>query len=188
MVYYAVGELGLDGGICVTASHNPKQYTGMKIVRPGALPVGGDSGLEDVRVGRTGRVRPGDAARRDHAARRLARLRRQGALVRRRRRDRAAEDRRRRRERHGGGDAATGARSAATGRGRPVLLRARRHLPEPRAKSAARGEPRVHRRRRRSRKGRRSASPTTGTPTAASSSTTRASSCPATSSPRCSPR
>ena len=35
MVYYAVGELGLDGGICVTASHNPKQYTGMKIVRGG---------------------------------------------------------------------------------------------------------------------------------------------------------
>ncbi len=33
MVYFAVGELGLDGGIAVTASHNPKQYTGMKIVR-----------------------------------------------------------------------------------------------------------------------------------------------------------
>ena len=49
MVYYAVGDLGLDGGICVTASHNPKEYTGMKIVRGGALPVGGDSGLEDVR-------------------------------------------------------------------------------------------------------------------------------------------
>jgi phosphomannomutase len=49
MVYYAVGELGLDGGICVTASHNPKEYTGMKIVRRGALPVGGDSGLLDVR-------------------------------------------------------------------------------------------------------------------------------------------
>jgi phosphomannomutase len=49
MVYYAVGELGLDGGVCVTASHNPKEYTGMKIVRRGALPVGGDSGLEDVR-------------------------------------------------------------------------------------------------------------------------------------------
>ena len=61
MVYYAVGELGLDGGICVTASHNPKQYTGMKIVRAGALPVGGDSGLEDVRAGRPGRIRPGDA-------------------------------------------------------------------------------------------------------------------------------
>ncbi len=49
MVYFAVGALGLDGGICVTASHNPKQYTGMKIVRRGALPVGGDSGLEEVR-------------------------------------------------------------------------------------------------------------------------------------------
>jgi phosphomannomutase len=49
MVYFAVGELGLDGGIMVTASHNPKQYTGMKIVRRGALPVGGESGLLDVR-------------------------------------------------------------------------------------------------------------------------------------------
>jgi len=49
MVYYAVGELGLEGGICVTASHNPKDYTGLKIVRRGALPVGGDSGLADVR-------------------------------------------------------------------------------------------------------------------------------------------
>ena len=49
MVYFAVGELGLDGGVCVTASHNPKEYTGMKIVRRGALPVGGESGLLDVR-------------------------------------------------------------------------------------------------------------------------------------------
>ena len=49
MLYYAVGELGLEGGVCVTASHNPKEYSGMKIVRRGALPVGGDSGLEDVR-------------------------------------------------------------------------------------------------------------------------------------------
>jgi phosphomannomutase len=49
MVYFAVGELGLDGGVAVTASHNPKQYTGMKIVRAGALPVGGESGLLDIR-------------------------------------------------------------------------------------------------------------------------------------------
>ncbi len=49
MVYFAVGSLGLDGGIAVTASHNPKQYTGMKIVRAGALPVGGESGLLDIR-------------------------------------------------------------------------------------------------------------------------------------------
>jgi phosphomannomutase len=69
MLYYAVGELGLDGGICVTASHNPGEYTGMKIVRRGALPVGGDSGLEQVRrraeagfdaVARRGEVRPTD--------------------------------------------------------------------------------------------------------------------------------
>ena len=69
MVYYAVGELGLDGGVCVTASHNPKEYTGMKIVRAGALPVGGDSGLQEVRqrvegsfgtVERRGEVTPTD--------------------------------------------------------------------------------------------------------------------------------
>ena len=49
MVYFAVGSLGLEGGAMVTASHNPKQYTGMKLVRRGALPVGGESGLLDVR-------------------------------------------------------------------------------------------------------------------------------------------
>jgi phosphomannomutase len=49
MLYFAVGSLELDGGIMVTASHNPKEYTGMKIVRAGALPVGGESGLLDVR-------------------------------------------------------------------------------------------------------------------------------------------
>jgi len=49
MLYYAVGDLELEGGICVTASHNPKDYTGMKIVRRGALPVGGDSGLGEIR-------------------------------------------------------------------------------------------------------------------------------------------
>ncbi len=51
MVYHAVTELELEGGICVTASHNPKDYPGMKIVRRGALPVGGDSGLAQVRDG-----------------------------------------------------------------------------------------------------------------------------------------
>jgi phosphomannomutase len=50
MLYHAVSELGLDGGICVTASHNPQEYTGMKIVRRGALPVGGDSGLAEIRA------------------------------------------------------------------------------------------------------------------------------------------
>jgi phosphomannomutase len=49
MLYHAVGELGLDGGAAITASHNPKDYTGAKIVRRGALPVGGDSGLLEIR-------------------------------------------------------------------------------------------------------------------------------------------
>jgi phosphomannomutase len=50
MLYFAVGDLELEGGIAVTASHNPKEYTGMKIVRRGARPVGGDSGLLDIRT------------------------------------------------------------------------------------------------------------------------------------------
>ena len=49
MLYFAVGSLELEGGVMVTASHNPKDYTGMKLVRRGALPVGGDSGLLDLR-------------------------------------------------------------------------------------------------------------------------------------------
>jgi phosphomannomutase len=69
MLYHAVAELSLDGGICVTASHNPREYTGMKIVRRGALPVGGDSGLAEIRalaeagfgeVEQRGDVRPED--------------------------------------------------------------------------------------------------------------------------------
>jgi phosphomannomutase len=49
MIYFAVGELSIDGAVAVTASHNPKEYTGLKIVRRGALPVGGDSGLLEIR-------------------------------------------------------------------------------------------------------------------------------------------
>ena len=83
MVYHAVTDLGLEGGICVTASHNPKDYTGMKIVRRGALPVGGDSGLAlQVRGRRRGSARR--QPRRDPHRGRLARLRREGPLVRRR--------------------------------------------------------------------------------------------------------
>ncbi|HUF02034.1 MAG TPA: phosphomannomutase/phosphoglucomutase [Gaiellaceae bacterium] len=58
MLYHAVTELELEGGICVTASHNPRDYTGMKIVRRGALPVGGDSGLLEVRDRALGEPRP----------------------------------------------------------------------------------------------------------------------------------
>jgi phosphomannomutase len=64
MVYFAVGSLGLEGGAMVTASHNPKEYTGMKLVRRGALPVGGESGLLDVRDRATSETR-NDGSHRD---------------------------------------------------------------------------------------------------------------------------
>ena len=50
MLYFAVGEYGYEGGLQVTASHNPAAYNGMKIVRRGALPVGGDTGLDKIKA------------------------------------------------------------------------------------------------------------------------------------------
>ena len=47
-IYFATFSLDVDGGIEVTASHNPLDYNGMKLVREGARPVSGDSGLRDV--------------------------------------------------------------------------------------------------------------------------------------------
>jgi phosphomannomutase len=49
MLYYLVGSRELDGGLMCTASHNPKAYTGAKLVREGAIALSGDSGIEDVR-------------------------------------------------------------------------------------------------------------------------------------------
>ena len=49
MLYFAVAERGLDGGLIVTASHNPAEYNGMKIVREGARPVGEASGLKELK-------------------------------------------------------------------------------------------------------------------------------------------
>lgn len=48
MLYFAVGFLGADGGIAVTASHNPPQYTGFKMVREQAIPLSGDTGIKDI--------------------------------------------------------------------------------------------------------------------------------------------
>lgn len=48
MVYFAAGRRGMGGGIMVTASHNPMDYNGMKLVRNGAVPISGDSGLNDL--------------------------------------------------------------------------------------------------------------------------------------------
>lgn len=48
-VYFATFHLGVDGGVEVTASHNPIDYNGMKLVREKAKPISGDTGLNDVR-------------------------------------------------------------------------------------------------------------------------------------------
>ncbi|HEX2708372.1 MAG TPA: phosphomannomutase/phosphoglucomutase [Solirubrobacterales bacterium] len=50
VLYHLVGSRQLDGGAMVTASHNPKAYTGVKLVREGALPLSGDAGIGDVRA------------------------------------------------------------------------------------------------------------------------------------------
>ncbi len=47
-IYFATSHLETDGGIIVTASHNPADYNGMKFVRAGSRPVSGDTGLKDV--------------------------------------------------------------------------------------------------------------------------------------------
>jgi phosphomannomutase len=49
MLYFLVGSRGLDGGLMCTASHNPKAYTGAKLLREGALALSGDSGIQDIR-------------------------------------------------------------------------------------------------------------------------------------------
>ncbi|MBC9131452.1 phosphomannomutase CpsG [Frischella sp. Ac13] len=49
-VYFATFYLGVDGGIEVTASHNPIDYNGMKLVRENAKPISGDTGLNEIRA------------------------------------------------------------------------------------------------------------------------------------------
>jgi phosphomannomutase len=71
-IYFATSHAGMDGGIAVTASHNPKDYNGMKFVRGESRPVSGDSGLFDIRrlaeaeifapAARAGRLQPLDTS------------------------------------------------------------------------------------------------------------------------------
>src|ERR687888_21547 len=48
-LYFAVARDRLDGGVQITASHNPKQYNGMKMVRREAFPLSGDEGISEIR-------------------------------------------------------------------------------------------------------------------------------------------
>lgn len=64
-IYFATFHLGVDGGIEVTASHNPMDYNGMKLVRENAKPISGDTGLRDVqRLAEENNFAPVDAQRR----------------------------------------------------------------------------------------------------------------------------
>jgi phosphomannomutase len=63
MMYFAVVHDRLDGGAQITASHNPKQYNGIKMVRSGALPLSGDAGLGEIRDMIAGDTLPPPAAR-----------------------------------------------------------------------------------------------------------------------------
>jgi len=54
MLYFAVASRSLDGGAMLTASHNPKQYNGIKLVRQGAIALSGDAGIKEVREGALG--------------------------------------------------------------------------------------------------------------------------------------
>lgn len=49
MLYFAVAQYGYTGGFTITASHNPKEYNGMKIVRQGGQPISSDTGLFEIR-------------------------------------------------------------------------------------------------------------------------------------------
>ena len=48
LIYFAAAKLDVDGGIMVTASHNPQEYNGMKLVSKGSRPISGDTGLKDI--------------------------------------------------------------------------------------------------------------------------------------------
>jgi phosphomannomutase len=63
MIYYAVGTDDLDGGAQITASHNPKQYNGCKMVGRGNVPLSGDAGISDIRDMIAGNQIPAAAAK-----------------------------------------------------------------------------------------------------------------------------
>ena len=66
MLYFYVASRDLDGGAIITASHNPKEYNGIKMVRRGALALSGDAGIKEIR--RRWRGRFADADSGDRAA------------------------------------------------------------------------------------------------------------------------
>ena len=145
MLYYLVGSRELDGGLMCTASHNPKAYTGAKMVKRGAIALSGDAGIGDIRqlICRTVSTNHTAAARSRHVDV-YAGVPRRAAL---KFIDPAAI-----RPLHVVVDGGNGMAGPMVG---PLLdtlgleletglLDAGRELPRPRAQPAAAGEPRVH--------------------------------------------
>ena len=150
MMYFAVARDGHDGGAQITASHNPKQYNGIKLVRREAFPLSGEAGLGEIRdMIAAGTIpapaRPARDALHEGRPRRL----RPARDVVHRSVDRQAVQRRARRgERHGGPGRPEAVRAAAVPDD-DAVLRDRRDVSEPRSQPAHRGKPPRHRRARR---------------------------------------
>jgi phosphomannomutase len=68
MLYFAVARDGREGGVQITASHNPKQYNGMKMVRKEAFPLSGEEGLKEIREMIANDALPPAASRRGQVA------------------------------------------------------------------------------------------------------------------------
>ena len=145
MLYFLVGSRELDGGAMVTASHNPKAYTGVKLVREGALALSGDAGIGDVQAMIADGLGEAPGRRQAGGRRHLRGLRPPRALGHRHIGGEAAEGHRRRRQRDGGADGRPAARPPRP-RSRRDLLGPRRRVPGPRAEPAAAREPPVHHR------------------------------------------
>ncbi len=128
MLYFLVGSRELDGGAMVTASHNPKAYTGIKLVREGALALSGDAGIDEIKRLVADGLGESPGRRRGGGGRRLRRLPGARALADRPRRRAPAEGRGRRRQRDGRADGRAAARAARARPGRD-LLDARRRVP-----------------------------------------------------------
>ncbi len=108
LAYFATFSRKLDGGIMVTASHNPPDYNGMKMVREESRPLSADTGLKDIRaLAERGEFAPANAARLGARRRREAGLHRAPTVLRRSQRARAAQDRRERRQRRRRGRSST---------------------------------------------------------------------------------
>ena len=112
MLYHLVGSRELDGGAMVTASHNPKAYTGVKLVREGALALSGDAGIGDVRREIEAGLGPAPGGGSFEEVDVWDEYRDARPLLHRPRRGEADEGRRRRRQRHGRADGRPDPRAA----------------------------------------------------------------------------